>query len=593
MRASIPPSRPAVPREPSSDAPADAVREPPPIDEEDLTAARIGIAAFAVFALWRVTVGIDFGDGAHAVAQALRLANGDVPFVDEMNLQAQGALLAVPFTWVWRNSVGIDGIVLASRVWYLVVACGAGWLAVRALRTQLPAVVAVAAVAVALVPTPYNLLNVSYNTVPGLALLVSAAAGFAALNTRRRLWAAVCGLASVVAVFSHPAVLPGAAVLLVTVVVLSEREGQRRITRHVVVSAAGLSVLALGWLTLVVGLGNVARTFRYTTDYQSLRAPPVTRLRWFIDGYLDTLVDWRYVPMFVLAVAAVTTGRRTAAVAAALVPLAAAGPSVALALDGLAQPLAIGATIGTYTTIVVFALTVPVVLWSRRAGQRSVTRLLLIAVPSAAINVPAMAMTTSADALWGATVGSLVPLVAALTVGLIMMARDVSPSPTAVRAVAAGVLIVFVAVQTLYSFRNGTPWNASERVTSGPNAGLSTPAGYRGYEAATRTVIEHHVDDGDSVLFYVFPAGYLATEAPMDTNIVWLGRFRQANQATVDWFERTDRRPDVVFVPQVLVEEAGSWEALADEDPLVAHLRTNYSEPVGDGYFYVVRRPTG
>ncbi len=90
---------------------------------------------------WRASVGLDLGDGSHVVGLGMRLAQGDLPLADEMNLQALGSLPAVPFVWVWLQVVGNEGVILASRVSFAVVAALAGWVSWRALRPMVgPAV---------------------------------------------------------------------------------------------------------------------------------------------------------------------------------------------------------------------------------------------------------------------------------------------------------------------------------------------------------------------------------------------------------------------------------------------------------------------
>ena len=107
-----------------------------------MTRARYGLlsatAVLWIFLLWRVRLGADVGDGTHVVALAMRMAQGDVVLRDEMNLQALGSLVAVPFVWVWLEVVGVGSIVLASRVFYLVLASMAGLVCYRARRTRLP-----------------------------------------------------------------------------------------------------------------------------------------------------------------------------------------------------------------------------------------------------------------------------------------------------------------------------------------------------------------------------------------------------------------------------------------------------------------------
>ena len=76
-------------------------------------------ALVGLWALARVQLGFDYGDGPHAVGLAMRLADGDRPFVDEMNVQVMGSWPAVPFVWLWTHTVGTDGIILASRAYFV------------------------------------------------------------------------------------------------------------------------------------------------------------------------------------------------------------------------------------------------------------------------------------------------------------------------------------------------------------------------------------------------------------------------------------------------------------------------------------------
>ena len=108
----------------------------------------------AIFACWRSTVGADLSDDAHNIALAWRMSLGDAHFVDEMNPQATGSLLAVPFTWLWTQLFGMTGLVLASRIFFVAVAFGVGFLAYRALRTALRPVTAAIAVAAPLMALP-------------------------------------------------------------------------------------------------------------------------------------------------------------------------------------------------------------------------------------------------------------------------------------------------------------------------------------------------------------------------------------------------------------------------------------------------------
>jgi hypothetical protein len=156
---------------------------------------RWGAVLLAIFACWWSTLGADLSDDGHNIALAWRMSLGDSPFADEMNLRATGSLLAVPFTWVWTHLFGMTGLVLASRIFFVAVAFGVGFLAYRALRTTLRPVTAAIAVTAPLMALPYHLGQISYNTMPIFGLVLGTAAGFAAVVRRDRRWALLCGAA--------------------------------------------------------------------------------------------------------------------------------------------------------------------------------------------------------------------------------------------------------------------------------------------------------------------------------------------------------------------------------------------------------------
>lgn len=88
--------------------------------------------------LWRSTLGVDLSDEAHAVALAVRIAGGGVPFQDEMNTQALGALPAAPFTWLWLHTVGSTGVVVVNRLLFVAGTLAVGMASYRFLRGHLP-----------------------------------------------------------------------------------------------------------------------------------------------------------------------------------------------------------------------------------------------------------------------------------------------------------------------------------------------------------------------------------------------------------------------------------------------------------------------
>src|ERR671910_3797175 len=228
---------------------------------------RWGAVLLAIFAGWWSTLGADLSDDGHNIALAWRMSLGDSPFADEMNLRATGSLLAVPFTWVWTHLIGMTGLVLASRIFFVAVAFGVGFLAYRALRTTLRPVTAAIAVAAPLMALPYHLGQISYNTMPMFGLVLGTAAGFAAVVRRDRRWAFTSGAAVAVGVISFPLIVIGGGILLMAV---SGWSRHRDVIGWLVLG--GLTVLVPFGLWLLFGIGPslVGDTLRFTLDSQAL-----------------------------------------------------------------------------------------------------------------------------------------------------------------------------------------------------------------------------------------------------------------------------------------------------------------------------------
>ncbi|WP_122262855.1 hypothetical protein [Ornithinimicrobium cerasi] len=560
--------------------------------------------ALVALALWRVRQGVDLGDGAHVVAIAVRLAEGDVPLADELNLQSLGSLAAVPFTWVWLQLVGLEGVVLASRTFYLALALGAGALGYAALRTGFRPLPAFVAVVLACTPTPYNLLVTSYNTVPGLALGVATFTGYAAVARRSGRWAAVAGVALAVAVVSHPSALPGAAVLGLLLLVLLLRRGGP--ARGLLIGGGAASAVVVLAILLGPGLGALLTTVAYTTDYQSARPDPLVRLARTAEDFLQAMTSLPYLPVLALALIA-STGRvpaRGRAVAAVLVPVAAALPAVAR----VEAPVQVGGTSGSYAVMVALVLLVPVLLWAGRGGDRDLLLLLALAAPGL-VGLLVYASLTTAAARWGAVVPPVVPLLGVVGLGVVAMVADArgepwtrgeplarvpatverSPHGVGVATLVATALVTtsLLGTHALRSFRDPAPWIATLRVDEGPNAGLRTSPEMRYEECAWRLLFDAWVAPGEGLLAYGMPAAYLYTDGPTDSAIVWLGDFGAANQDVVDWLDRTGRWPDVVAVQRPVGTE---WEEKSTTDPLLARLAAEYGPLTYTGQFYVLRR---
>ena len=544
----------------------------------------VGAVLLGLFACAWSTLGADLSDDAYNIGSAWRMSLGDQPFVDDMSVRALGSFLAVPFTWLWTQLFGMTGLVLASRVFFVVVAFGVGYLAYRALGTSFRPIVAAVAVAVPLMALPYHLGQISYNTMPIFGLVLGTAAGFAAIRQGNRHWAYACGAAAAAGAISHPLTAPGFVILFVAVLVLARR---RNLIVALILGALTVSLPFSLWILLGPGLTLVSDTVRFMTDVQEAFLPPRQRLDVAIDTYTFNLGLRKYWPMW--GAAAVATLPRIPdlirGAALAAVPFLAAVPSFHIMQN--TDVVGFGRTTGIFLTVVSLALVVPVTVWSVRSRRRDVGLLIALALPVAIVQVPLTATTTASGVGWGALAVGVCSLLMALIAGWATILGGIGlrlliPS-------AAGLVTVVAALLTFTPFKDPFPWQLTTRITSGPFAGVSTDAASAGRIALMTSVGNEWVRPADGVLLYGIAGDYLLMPGKPLTNIMWLHP-GEANQAVLEYFERIGDTPDVVIVHRGLVEQHGGFDALAETDPLISYVTANYEQVDQDQDYVVVFR---
>lgn len=532
-----------------------------------------------VYAVWRLPLGSDNADGAHVVALALRLARGDRPLVEEMNLQAFGALPAVPFVWVWDTLVGSTALVLASRVWFVVLVAVVGVVVYRALRIGFEPLICAASAAAALVGTPYNLWVVSYSSLPVSCLVAATAAGYAACRTGRARWGVATGAFAAASGAAHAVSAAAGMALLVVVGLVLLSLGRRR----ALVGLIGGVVLVAGpvvlWLLLVPGVEGVRETLAYTIDYQANRASPTERFASFVWLHVSFGSTLAAVPALLLAALAAAPGppRVRALAAVALPPATLLVMVPALLAREVSQD---GAAAGVSLLLFVLAALPAVLVVARKHRDRDLVLLLIPALAVLVVGLPSLVATSSAHSTHAPGMAAWAPLTMVCVLGL---GRLANRSPTWGRwgrATVAG--LVVGSVLTLHSltvFRGSLPQETHVLIGSGPAAGLrGTPCEADG--GHQRQAAAALLPQDASRLIFGSPGDYLHGSGPMDTNILWLSAFGAANQQTVDWIERSGRRPEVVLVNTYTVVNNHGWAHLVATDPLVAWVDSGYPEPV-------------
>ena len=284
-----------------------------------LVAAIVVVAALAV---WRATLGISFFDDGSYVTLPLHLAQGARPFADEMTAQGLGFLLAAPFVKLWTMLFGTSALVLASRLFYVVLAVGAGYVIYRALRPTFGSRVTALALAVVLLAPPYNVMAVSYNTVAVLAFAMATALAWQAVRDGDRRAAVAAGVAAAVGAVSYVSLAPVALTLAGTVIVVGWR---RRVVPAFIAGLVGAGALFAALLLLLVSPHTIAVALRYSSDVWGTHRSLAGRAGPLLTDLRVVLTSNWLLPMWILAVLACLPWltRRVRAVALALLPLAA------------------------------------------------------------------------------------------------------------------------------------------------------------------------------------------------------------------------------------------------------------------------------
>ena len=545
-----------------------------------LPARRFWVPAFAVLlgaaAIVRARYGVDFSDSSHAVALAMRMARGDVPFRDEMNLQVLGSWPAVPFVWAWLHLVGLDGIVWAARIWFVLFSGLCGYVCWRAVSPVFGRGTTAAALAVALIPAAYNQQVVSYNTTPALMYLVGTCAGMAAITRRSLPWGVVSGATVVLGAVSHPVTTPAAVALLLVVVVLARGRG----LVGLLAGAVGLAVVVGALAVLVWGVPAISDTLRFTADYQSTRPAQLLRTgRW-----LSYLRDGLAAPTMLVALAL--------AVLAAVPPLRRIRSWLLVAavlLTGIhaLHQASSGATFSVLswfsgvlgTVLLVVLLPVTVVCAVRRRAP--LLRMVAIGLAPTLVGLPFVAGYTSSSPLWGATTATLAPgLFAAVLASLVWLQRDGWVGKAALTAALVGSL---AAVHGLNSFRDGPPNALVATMPDGAYAGLATTPEQRDLVEQDQRALSLCGKPGDGALDYLFPAGFLMGDVRFDTPIIWLDFFGRTSDRVLQWIDRTGRVPTCVIAARNFWPGFGRHHYLRLPDPLrewvVAHYRVVSQTP--------------
>lgn len=580
------------------------------------------IVAVAVVLGLRARLGLDLGDGTHAVELSMRLARGDQPFRDEMNLQVLGAWPAVPFVWVWLHTVGVDGIVLASRVCFVLLALAAAALAWRAVGSALGRVSTGVAAVAAVVPTAYNLQLIGYNTTPALLYLVAASCAVGAMvrgaaapsptssassassvsssaSSSRWpvVWAVVAGAAAALGAVSHPVTAP-AGVLLLLVSVLWARG---RVRLALVGGAAGASLVVAALAVALWGVGQVRETLAFTADYQSARVDRVGRVAGWL-GYLGgELAQPAVLLALVLGIAAaVGLSRRSPLAGPFLLGAVALAAGTGLTRSASSATFSVSAWLSPVMALVLSLVLLPAAVVSATLLRGAALRLLTVGAIPSAVGALFVAGFTASSPTWGAVGSCLAPgvfaVIACALSGLLRLRAPAGAAATRRRgtvarwstaAVGSAVLVALLASHVATSFRDGPVGRLDAAAPTGAYAGLLTTDRRAADVAAAQGALRSCATTGSSVLAIGYPAAYLMGDVRFATPVTWLADFGPSTSHLVRWFDERGTVPDCVVRPARWWQGSGG---APEADPLRAWVEARYVTAAATPTLVVLRR---
>jgi hypothetical protein len=539
------------------------------------------VALLVLFAAWRSSLGLSFADDAYYVAASLRLAQGARIFADEMFVQSLGFLIAAPFVKVWTMLFGTTGLILALKLFYVVLASAAGAFVYRALRPSFGPWVSLAATAAPLLAPPYNLLSVSYDTMAVLGLMLGCALAFAAVRDTSRASGVAAGVALAVATISYPPLVLASIVVLICVAIVG-RGG--RTAAWIASGAAVIVALFAVWLLTRVPVGDIVISYHYilSMGHSSAGGRLVQMYRQMVlvmgRGWRAPLWAW-FIPALALSVAGTVAGAvrrgpsRWNSIAIAAMPVAVAMPVIGeWGAHGFRTT---GWTVGANYLIALVVALFPLILVRVLRRPDGDERLLLaVTAPASLLGFVVVAYLTSAGQYWGSAVVGLAPL-AMVSVAIWARSLGEAVPPAGQRVAVCLLLVLLSALLVGVSFKDAPPWGPKVTLRSGPAAGMTASESHAARIAAAERLIERWTRPGTGVLFVGYPLGYVQADVAAVTNAAWLN-IGPGDQATIDYYVRTGRSPDVAFVSTSLVTPNGSPEAKRGADPLLDWLAARY-----------------
>jgi hypothetical protein len=487
--------------------------------------------------------GLDFTDESYYLAVPYRFVLGARPFVDETwPPQQTAALLAYPLIAAYHVAIGVDGLFLFVRQLHFVFTCGVASCVFLGLRPFLGTMKSVLPSLLPVAFIPFNLPDLSYNTMGSGFFVAGCFLGVRFLFTRQRSFLAAAGLMHGLAIFVYLPLIVPSFVCGLLLALRSEERRLRILGQYVL--AATIPLAVLGGLIANAGLGNVRDMISNALSFGG-EGGGIDKAASLPGALVQTVLG---APLGVVAVVTVLAlSHLRPRLVRWLLPL------IPLLLVPAQELGKVQASLD-YVTIYGMAALPLFLLLRDDAAQQSV---FLAVWPAAFVGGLVTAWSSNNGVINFGLGFAPAPIVTTvlLTEGFARARRASAgrgPVPQVGTFAASGALAVLLGLQFTSVYRDGDFRSLRSRVRTGPFAGIYTTSEKRHFIAAISTDLRTLAPPTCRILFYdSFPAGYLLTSSRGYTNSVWLFRAPTSKEATyrrvlLRYYAKSRSLPDIV-----------------------------------------------
>lgn len=484
--------------------------------------ATLGVAVALGATAVRLYFGVSFQDESCYIAEPMRFVLGDRFFIDDLDVRQTSAALLVPVVWLYLTvNGGSDGIMLFSRWLYLLFAVGIAAVAFSVLRPRMGWPGALATALMCAVYAPFNLFDLSYNSMGSLFLVAGLLLAVAGVERARgrRAPLALAGIALGLAAVSYPTfalLAAGYTALLALSLPSPRRPGLLSYCMGAALVFAPLAVLLLQ-----AGLGPLRDTLAFTqawgATYGSHHLGGAAKLA-IIRSQIPELGSTVAIGV-ALSFALLALGRRAPRLGVLCAPLLALVPFLGLPRDNVAA----------MRFVIVFGLLAPVFAWALR--ERTFVRTLFVLGWLPALVAGMITAWSSTNGLLNLAIGFL-PAALISSALIVMWASERAAASGSARATSLAVLTPVVAVAGLVvsqfagaaTYRDAPIPELRQRIAVGPFRGIWTSEENHALLSQLASDLPRVVNPDGKILFYPhFAAGHLMTSMRPAAAYTWVG----------------------------------------------------------------------